>query len=85
MAQSSKPEVNEEEAAVMAELLRNGKQPSEIAEIVVNAIRDGVFYILPHPAWDDHLRDTFDQILSRERLPAATPPFVVQRDDGEKY
>ena len=85
MAQSRKPEVNEEAAAGMAELLRNGKQPSEIAEIVVNAIRDNVFYILPHPAWDDHLRDTFDRILSRKQLPASAPPFVVQREDGEKY
>jgi NAD(P)-dependent dehydrogenase (short-subunit alcohol dehydrogenase family) len=85
MAQSSKPQIDEEAAASMAELLRNGKEPSEIAEIVINAIRDNVFYILPHPAWDDHLRDTFGRILSREELPTMISPSFVQREDGEKY
>ena len=38
-------------------LLKQGKEPSEIAEIVFKAIKENVFYILPHPAWDDNLRN----------------------------
>ena len=39
------------------------KQPSEIADIVFEAIKEGIFYILPHPAWDDMLHDRFEQML----------------------
>ena len=85
LIQSQEPTINQEAAAAMAEMLKNGKQPNEIAEIVVNAIKDNVFYILPHPAWDDHLRAHFELILSRKELPARTPPFLVPREDGEKY
>ena len=67
-------------------LLRNGKEPSEIAEIVIEAIRDDLFYILPHPAWDDTLKTYFEEILSREALNSPSlPAFLTPRDDGEKY
>ena len=67
-------------------LLRNGKEPSEIAEIVIEAIRDDLFYILPHPAWDDTLKTYFEEILSREVLNSPSlPTFLTPRDDGEKY
>ena len=32
------------------------KKPEEIAEIVFEAIKENIFYILSHPAWDDTLR-----------------------------
>ena len=70
-------------------LLKQGKEPSEIAEIVFKAIKENVFYILPHPAWDDNLRNHFEEILSRKEL---VPPsmndmadFFKPREDGEKY
>ncbi len=67
-------------------LLRNGKEPSEIADIVIEAIRDDLFYILPHPAWDDTLKTYFEEILSREALNSPSlPAFLTPRDDGEKY
>ena len=67
-------------------LLRNGKEPSEIADIVIEAIRDDLFYILPHPAWDDTLKTYFEEILSREALNSpSVPAFLTPRDDGEKY
>ena len=69
----------------MAEMLKNGKQPSEIAETVVNAIKDNVFYILPHPAWDDHLRAHFELILSRKELPARNPAVSGSKGRREKY
>ena len=74
-----------ENSPIMA-LLRNGKEPSEIAEIVIEAIRDDLFYILPHPAWDDTLKTYFEEILSREALNSPSlPAFLTPRDDGEKY
>ena len=74
-----------ENSPIMA-LLRNGKEPSEIADIVIEAIRDDLFYILPHPAWDDTLKTYFEEILSREALNSpSVPAFLTPRDDGEKY
>ena len=85
LVRSQEPTINEDAAAGVAAMLENGKQPDEIAEIVVNAIKDNVFYILPHPAWDDHMRGHFELILSRKELPARTLPFLTPREDGEKY
>lgn len=74
-----------ENSPIMA-LLRNGKEPSEIADIVIEAIRDDLFYILPHPAWDDTLKTYFEEILSRAALNSPSlPAFLTPRDDGEKY
>ena len=74
-----------ENSPIMA-LLRNGKEPSEIADIVIEAIRDDLFYILPHPAWDATLKTYFEEILSREALNSPSlPAFLTPRDDGEKY
>ena len=73
----------------VSKLLRRGKQPSEIADIVFEAIKEGIFYILPHPAWDDMLHDRFEQMLSREPLPTPSPDKMARifmpRDDGESY
>ena len=70
-------------------LLKKGKEPSEIADIVFEGIKDNIFYILTHPAWDDSLRSHFEDILARKEL---EPPsindmadFFKPRDDGEKY
>ena len=73
----------------VSQLLRRGKQPSEIADIVFEAIKEGIFYILPHPAWDEMLHDRFEQMLSREPLPTPSPDAMARifmpRDDGETY
>jgi NAD(P)-dependent dehydrogenase (short-subunit alcohol dehydrogenase family) len=85
------PEVSREESgnSPISQLLRRGKQPSEIADIVFEAIKEGVFYILPHPAWDEMLHDRFEQMLSREPLPTLSPDKMARifmpRDDGESY
>ena len=80
------PDVDDEAFAPFAALLKNGKDPSEVADIVINAIKDNVFYILPHPAWDDTIREHFDEILSRKELrPPGGPTFMTPREDGEKY
>jgi len=85
------PEVSPDESVIspVSQLLRRGKQPSEIADIVFEAIKKGIFYILPHPAWDEMLRDRFDQMLSREPLPTPSADEMARifmpRDDGESY
>ena len=85
------PEVSLEESgnSPISQLLRRGKQPSEIADIVFEAIKEGIFYILPHPAWDKMLNDRFEQMLSREPLPTpsqdTTARIFMPRDDGESY
>ena len=85
LTQLQAPLEDVENSPIMA-LLRNGKEPSEIAEIVIEAIRDDLFYILPHPAWDDTLKTYFEEILSREALNSPSlPAFLTPRDDGEKY
>ena len=83
------PETDPQALEMFSLLLKQGKEPSEIAEIVFKAIKEKVFYILPHPAWDDNLRNHFEEILSRKEL---TPPsvndmadFFKPREDVEKY
>ena len=86
MQTSDLPGVDDEAFAPFAAMLKNGKAPSEIADIVINAIKNNVFYILPHPAWDDTIREHFDEILSRKELRrSGVPAFLTPREDGEKY
>ncbi len=46
-------------------MLAQGKQPSEVADIVFRSIEENRFYILPHPAWDPIVRGRVDAILAR--------------------
>ena len=76
------PEVSDEMQAQMEAFQKNtlaaGKQPSEIADIVFDSIRQDRFYILPHPAWDDLLIDRMQQVINRG--PVATfDPAALQR------
>ena len=80
---------NEMGAEIMSAMLRQGKKPEEIAEIVFNAIKENIFYILSHPAWDDSLRSHFENILSRVEISRNSEEeiakFFSPREDGEKY
>jgi len=82
-------DTNEQAIEVFNLLLKKGKEPNEIADIVFEGIKDNIFYILTHPAWDESLRNHFEEILSRKEL---IPPsindmadFFKPREDGEKY
>lgn len=74
---------------IMSTMLRQGKQPSEIAEIVFKAIQSNIFYILSHPAWDETLRSHYENILSRKEISRTFEEDVMKffkpRNDGEKY
>ena len=89
LVSNNKIDTNEEQLEIFNFLLKNGKEPSEIADIVFEGIKDNIFYILTHPAWDESLRNHFEEILSRKEL---KPPkvndlasFFKPREDGEKF
>jgi NAD(P)-dependent dehydrogenase (short-subunit alcohol dehydrogenase family) len=64
--------------------LAAGKQPSEIAEIVFDSIREDRFYILPHPAWDDLLVARMQQVIDRGPVATLDPAAMQQkRESGE--
>jgi NAD(P)-dependent dehydrogenase (short-subunit alcohol dehydrogenase family) len=48
--------------------LRDGAPPDLVAECVFKALRDGKFYILPHPEWKGDVRTRMEDILE-ERNP----------------
>jgi NAD(P)-dependent dehydrogenase (short-subunit alcohol dehydrogenase family) len=67
-------------------MLKAGKQPREIADIVFQSIEEDRLYVLPHPAWDDYVRARVDAVLARGSLPSVDLAAMMQRrDDGEKY
>lgn len=47
--------------------------PAEIAEIVAEAVKDGRFYIFPHPERKEDVRNRMETILE-ERIPTFGPP-----------
>ena len=80
---------NDMGAEIMSSMLRQGKKPEEIAEIVFEAIKENIFYILSHPAWDETLRSHYENILSRKEIQRNSEEeiakFFSPREDGEKY
>jgi NAD(P)-dependent dehydrogenase (short-subunit alcohol dehydrogenase family) len=60
------------QAAVMEQAVRQlvatGTEPAGIAEMVLEAIRDEKFYVLPHPQWKEQVRARMENILE-ERNP----------------
>jgi NAD(P)-dependent dehydrogenase (short-subunit alcohol dehydrogenase family) len=53
---------------VVRNFLKNGKSPAEIADQVIDAIRDDKLYIITHPEMDRVIKARFDAILARENL-----------------
>jgi NAD(P)-dependent dehydrogenase (short-subunit alcohol dehydrogenase family) len=60
------------QAAVMEQVFRGsveaGTDPADLANIVVEAIRDERFYILPHPQWKEQILGRVEDIVN-ERNP----------------
>ena len=54
------------------QLVASGTDPGEIGDIVVDAIRDEKFYILPHPEWKEQVRVRMEDILEG-RIPSVEP------------
>jgi NAD(P)-dependent dehydrogenase (short-subunit alcohol dehydrogenase family) len=63
----SRPESAIPQASVMEQAFRQfvatGTEPAGIAEMVLDAIREQRFYILPHPQWKEQIRARMEDIL----------------------
>jgi len=46
-------------------VLKRGKKPDEIAASVIEAIQANSFYILPHPVYDERVKERYERILAR--------------------
>ena len=46
-------------------VLKRGKKPSEIAARTIEGIQAGSFYILPHPIYDEMIKERYERILAR--------------------
>ena len=46
-------------------VLKRGKKPSEIADRTIEGIQAGSFYILPHPVYDEMIKERYERILAR--------------------
>jgi NAD(P)-dependent dehydrogenase (short-subunit alcohol dehydrogenase family) len=71
---------------MMRGMLKAGKQPSEVADIVFESIEQDRLYVLPHPAWDERVQARVSAILAREGLPQFDMTEMVRRQQqGEKF
>jgi len=53
-------------------LLASGLPPARVASLVVDAVRAGRFYVLPHPEWKAYVRTRMEDILEdRNPSPSA--------------
>jgi len=70
--QNEAPDAAVPQAAMMKQVFRHsvatGTDPAGIADIVLDAIRQERFYILPHPQWKEQVRARMEDILE-ERNP----------------
>ena len=46
-------------------MLKSGMDPNAVADLVFDSIVEQRCYILPHPAWDDFIRDRVEHVLAR--------------------
>lgn len=59
--------------------IERGKSPGDVAEVVLESIRDDRFYILPHRSWDDAVLARVQAILDR-RVPVVLDIGSMQHD-----
>lgn len=51
-------------------MLAKGKDPAEVADLIVDAIRENRFWLVTHPGWNPILRKRMDALLEDGRLEA---------------
>ncbi len=49
----------------MGDVLKQGKAPADVAELVFRSIQAERFYILPHAGWDEAIRGRVEAVLAR--------------------
>ena len=62
-------------ADVVGNLIASGLEPSDVAAMVVDAIRTGRFYVLTHPDWNPMISDRTDRIVGGKDPNLATLPM----------
>ena len=62
---SSKKKPNFLLKQLASSVLKRGKKPDEIAARVIEAIQANSFYILPHPSYDEMIKERYERILAR--------------------
>ncbi len=73
-----------EEASVNETTVRIAMDPSNVASQVWDAIVNDTFYILPHPGWDEIVKDRVDRIVSRGApVPLDYADLARRREAGE--
>ncbi|SVA94236.1 uncharacterized protein METZ01_LOCUS147090 [marine metagenome] len=69
--------------------LKQGKSTKEIAEKVYNGIKENIFFIFTHPAWDNNIKIYLEGMLLKGESPFSLmnqwDDFLIQREDGEQY
>jgi NAD(P)-dependent dehydrogenase (short-subunit alcohol dehydrogenase family) len=77
LAETAAPPPRFEQMQEMARfLIASGTPPAKIAECVFDAVRDGRFYVLPHPDWKDVIETRMQDIL-QERNPTPIDPQAL--------
>ena len=46
-------------------VLKRGKEPDDIADVTLDAIKHNHFYILPHTSYDEMIKERYSRILAR--------------------
>jgi len=65
-AESPGATTGKERRAAMHEFLQQGMPPAQVAEILLQAIRDDRLYCLTDRLWDDRIAARRDDVLARE-------------------
>ncbi|MCW3067023.1 MAG: short-chain dehydrogenase/reductase [Solirubrobacterales bacterium] len=71
LKRSTRPGLDEVHAQVRRQLLEHGQAPAEVAERVVEAIRNDELYVLTHPEFVPVVQQRFDAIVAGENQPLA--------------
>jgi len=77
-------EPSEEAKALQAHigsLIAEGLNPRQVAELVLQAVRDDRFYVFTHPTWMGLIADRFDRILTGESPAMAPLPGMADAED----
>jgi NAD(P)-dependent dehydrogenase (short-subunit alcohol dehydrogenase family) len=54
--------------------LKDGLRPSDVSQMVFEAIQNEEFYILPHPHWKDHVETRMTDIMEQRSPTILAPP-----------
>lgn len=59
---------------MVSKALKEGLQPRDVAELVLQSISDNVFYILPHAHWRNMIQARMEDILEQREPSVVLPP-----------